>query len=81
MSTTVETAIDIRPFHVEIPDEQLADLRRRIAETRWPDKELVDNTSQGRASSDLQALWLRCDVLRQAFGEHLSVGVAPTIRP
>jgi hypothetical protein len=34
MSTTVETATDIRPFHVEIPDEALEDLRRRIAAAR-----------------------------------------------
>ena len=56
MSTTVETAIDIRPFHVEIPDEQLADLRRRIAETHWPGKELVGDTSQGVQSKMLQEL-------------------------
>ena len=43
MSTTVEGGI--RPFHVEIPDEKLADLRQRIAETRWPSKELVGDTS------------------------------------
>ena len=30
MSTTVETATDIRSFHVEIPEEQLEELRRRI---------------------------------------------------
>ena len=34
MSTTVETATELRPFHVETPEERLADLRRRIAETR-----------------------------------------------
>ena len=56
MSTTVETAIDIRPFHVEIPEEQLAELRRRIAATRWPSKELVDDRSQGVQSATLQAL-------------------------
>jgi hypothetical protein len=38
MSTGVETASEIRPFHVEIPEDELADLRRRIAATRWPDK-------------------------------------------
>ena len=37
---------EIRPFHVEVSDETLADLRRRIAETRWPSKELVGDTSQ-----------------------------------
>ena len=56
MSTTVETAIDIRPFHVEVPDEQLAELRRRITATRWPSKELVDDRSQGVQSVTLQAL-------------------------
>ena len=47
MSTTVETATEIRPFHVEIPEEQIDDLRRRIAQTRWPTKELVADRSQG----------------------------------
>jgi pimeloyl-ACP methyl ester carboxylesterase len=56
MSTTVDTAIDIRPFHVEIPDEKLAELRRRISETRWPSKELVDDRSQGVQLATLQAL-------------------------
>ena len=36
MSTTVETATDIRPFHVEISGGAIDDLRRRIAATRWP---------------------------------------------
>src|SRR6476620_3848794 len=56
MSTTVETAIDIRSFHIEIPEEQLAELRRRITATRWPSKELVDDRSQGVQSAALQAL-------------------------
>ena len=57
MSTTVESAEwPIRPFHVEISDERLAVLRRRIAETRWPSKELVDDTSQGVQLATLQAL-------------------------
>ena len=38
MSTTVETTSDIRPFHVDIPEEALEDLRRRIAATNWPEK-------------------------------------------
>jgi hypothetical protein len=37
----------IRPFRVHVPEEQLVDLRRRIAATRWPDKETVDDGSQG----------------------------------
>src|SRR3954471_1311036 len=56
MSTTVDTAVEIRPFHVEIPEEELADLRRRIAATRWPSKELVDDRSQGVQLAALQAL-------------------------
>src|SRR4051812_42398375 len=56
MSTTVDTAVEIRPFHVEIPEEELADLRRRIAATRWPSKELVDDRSQGVQLAALEAL-------------------------
>src|ERR1700722_17218590 len=61
---------EIRPFHVEVSDETLADLRRRIAETRWPSKELVGDTSQGVQLATLQALaaywttdydWRRCE--------------------
>jgi len=37
----------IRPFHVNIPEETLVDLRRRIAATRWPEKETVADESQG----------------------------------
>ena len=38
---------EIRPFRVDMPDEAIADLRRRIAAARWPSKELVDDGSQG----------------------------------
>jgi pimeloyl-ACP methyl ester carboxylesterase len=37
----------IRPFHVKIPEGQLIDLRKRIAAMRWPDKETVNDQSQG----------------------------------
>jgi pimeloyl-ACP methyl ester carboxylesterase len=56
MSATVETGVDVRPFHVEFSDDQLADLRRRIAETRWPDKELVADSKQGVQLALLQEL-------------------------
>src|SRR5213595_1238892 len=46
MSTTVDTTTDIRTFSIDIADEQLDDLRRRIAATRWPSKELVADRSQ-----------------------------------
>ena len=56
MSTTAETATEIRPFHLEIPEEQIDDLRRRIAQTRWPTKELVADRSQGVQLRTLQEL-------------------------
>ncbi len=56
MSSTVETATEIRSFHFEIPEEQIDDLRRRIAATRWPSKELVDDRSQGVQLATMQAL-------------------------
>jgi pimeloyl-ACP methyl ester carboxylesterase len=37
----------IRPFHIDVPDEDLVDLRRRLAATRWPEKETVADDSQG----------------------------------
>jgi pimeloyl-ACP methyl ester carboxylesterase len=56
MSTGVKTAAEIRPFQIEIPEEQIADLRGRIAATRWPSKELVDDRSQGVQLATLKAL-------------------------
>jgi pimeloyl-ACP methyl ester carboxylesterase len=47
MSTAGDTTTDIRTFRIDIADEQIDDLRRRIAATRWPSKELVEDRSQG----------------------------------
>ncbi|NYJ08217.1 epoxide hydrolase family protein [Petropleomorpha daqingensis] len=46
----------VRPFRLEIPDEVLADLRHRIAATRWPGPELVEDRSQGVRLAALRAL-------------------------
>jgi pimeloyl-ACP methyl ester carboxylesterase len=46
----------IRPFKVDVPEEAIADLRRRIAATRWPDKETVADQSQGAQLAKLQQL-------------------------
>ena len=46
----------IRPFRVNVPDEALADLRRRIAATRWPDKETVADETQGVQLATVQSL-------------------------
>jgi pimeloyl-ACP methyl ester carboxylesterase len=56
MGTTAETASDIRPFRVDIPEEELVDLRRRIAAARWPSRELVADRSQGVQLATMQAL-------------------------
>jgi pimeloyl-ACP methyl ester carboxylesterase len=56
MSTTVDTATEIRPFEVEISEERIEDLRGRIESTRWPSKELVDDSSQGVQLATLKAL-------------------------
>jgi len=49
-------AQDIRPFHVHIPEALLADLRQRIAATRWPDKETVSDQSQGAKLEQMEKL-------------------------
>ena len=54
MSTTVDTATEIRSFQIQIPEKQIDDLRRRIAATRWPTKELVEDRSQGVQLATLQ---------------------------
>jgi pimeloyl-ACP methyl ester carboxylesterase len=47
---------EIRPFGVDIPEDAIADLRRRIAATRWPSRELVDDRSQGVQLATTQEL-------------------------
>jgi pimeloyl-ACP methyl ester carboxylesterase len=56
MRSTAETATEIRPFRVEIPEEKIDDLRGRIAATRWPTKELVTDRSQGVQLATLKEL-------------------------
>jgi pimeloyl-ACP methyl ester carboxylesterase len=55
MSAT-DAATGIRPFHIDVPEEQLAALRTRIAATRWPSRELVSDRSQGVQLATTQAL-------------------------
>jgi pimeloyl-ACP methyl ester carboxylesterase len=61
---------EIRQFEVTFPDEALADLRRHISATRWPNKELVTDRSQGVQLATMTALtrywttdydWRRCE--------------------
>jgi pimeloyl-ACP methyl ester carboxylesterase len=55
------SATEIRPFRVEMPDEAITDLRRRLAAVRWPSRELVDDRSQGvqlATSRELARYWM-----------------------
>jgi pimeloyl-ACP methyl ester carboxylesterase len=81
MSSTVETAIEIRPFHVEMPDEALEDLRRRIAATNWPEKETVEDQSQGVPLAMTQELarywatdydWRTCEAKLNALPQFIT---------
>jgi pimeloyl-ACP methyl ester carboxylesterase len=59
VSITTETstgATTVRPFRIEILEEQLDDLRRRLAGARWPSRELVEDRSQGVQRATLQEL-------------------------
>ena len=57
METLVETSkTEIRPFRVNIPDSTLGDLRKRLKETRWPDRETVADRSQGVQLGTLKEL-------------------------
>ena len=76
MSGTVDTATEVRSFQIKIPEEQIDDLRRRIAATRWPAKELVPDRSQGVQLATLQELarhwtseydWRKCEARLNAL--------------
>ena len=69
--TRPEVASDeIRPFHVNYPESELTDLRRRIKATKWPEVETVSDASQGVQLATAQALaaywgahhdWRKCE--------------------
>ena len=71
----------VHPFHVDIPDEALDDLRRRIAATRWPDKETVADHSQGVQLATIQELarywatdydWRKCEAKLNALPQFMT---------
>jgi len=53
---TAEKSAEIRPFHIEFPEADIADLRQRILATRWPEKETVSDFSQGVPLATMQKL-------------------------
>jgi pimeloyl-ACP methyl ester carboxylesterase len=76
MSATVDSATEIRSFQIEIPEEQIADLRSRIEAARWPTKELVEDRSQGVQLATIQELarywtteydWRKCEARLNAL--------------
>ena len=69
MSSSVETPTEIRTFNVDISEDELADLRRRITATRWPDGET--DASQGVQLETIQALaaYWATDYDRRKFEE------------
>lgn len=54
--TVSATATSIRPFHINVPEAAVKDLRQRILTTRWPDKETVTDQSQGVKLEKFQKL-------------------------
>ena len=71
----------IRPFHIDIPQAALDDLRRRILATRWPDKETVTDASQGVQLATMQKLanywatdydWRKCEAKLNALPEFVT---------
>jgi hypothetical protein len=71
----------IRPFRVTIPEQEIVELRRRIAATRWPTKELVEDRSQGVQLATLRELarywsteydWRKCEARLNALPQFTS---------
>jgi pimeloyl-ACP methyl ester carboxylesterase len=72
----------VRPFEVHVPEDDLAELRRRVTATRWPTRELVTDRSQGVQLAALQALaehwrtdydWRRCEARLNALPQFTTV--------
>ncbi len=75
-TTTTTEVPSIRSFRVNVPDEELAEMRRRITATRWPTRELVPDRSQGVQLATMQELarywtseydWRRCEAKLNAL--------------
>jgi len=72
---------EVRPFSVEFPDEEVADLRRRVNATRWPERETVADDSQGVRLAMMQDLagywgsnydWRRCEAKLNSLPQFLT---------
>ena len=56
MTSPIGEGVAVQPYRIDVPEEDLVDLRRRIAATRWPSKELVEDRSQGVQLATMQEL-------------------------
>jgi pimeloyl-ACP methyl ester carboxylesterase len=74
--STSDTSAEIRSFQIEMPEDQIDDLRQRIAATRWPTNELVADRSQGVQLATVQELvrywgseydWRKCEARLNAL--------------
>jgi pimeloyl-ACP methyl ester carboxylesterase len=81
MTSIVQSATEIRPFHIDFAEEDLDDLRRRVAATRWPERETVSDDSQGVPLATMQELarhwagdydWQPCEARLNALPNFLT---------
>ena len=80
-SADLSTETPIRPFRIDVPEEDLVDLRRRIAATQWPEKETVADESQGVQLATIQELarywatdydWRKCEAKLKALPQFIT---------
>src|SRR4030095_15267984 len=83
MTVTTEKPVgaNIRPIQVNFPEAELTDLRRRILATRWPERETVNDASQGVQLATTQALarywateydWRKCEARLNSFPQFIT---------
>jgi pimeloyl-ACP methyl ester carboxylesterase len=77
----MSTMKEVRPFSIDVPEEELVELRRRVAATQWPDKETVADHSQGVQLATIQELarywatdydWRKCEAKLNALSQFMT---------
>jgi pimeloyl-ACP methyl ester carboxylesterase len=80
-SADLSTETPIRPLRIDVPEEDLVDLRRRIADTQWPERETVTDESQGVQLATIQELarywatdydWRKCEAKLKALPQFIT---------
>jgi hypothetical protein len=81
MTNSVGEEAAVRPFRIDVPEEDLLDLRRRILATRWPKRETVDDSAQGVQLATIQELtrywatdydWRKCEAKLNALPQFMT---------